>query len=195
MKRSKSNKVAKGGRSSGLRAQLSDGPSYRGQQKVVLRLEGAATKLTTTVTSGLISSSLTLSQSNIQGFLSRFGSTFDEYRILGADVRITPISASSGVSKMWFDEKVATAPSANEPNQRTSVPFANTNAQSQSQKIMRWRARDLLDLEYTTITTVSTPVYFKVYTDAASWGAPITATDLWLVEPVYIIEFRGLKST
>lgn len=194
MKR-RSNKSAKSGRGVGLRAQLSDGPSYRGQQKVILRLEGQAVKLSTTVTTGLISNSLALSQSNIQAFAARFSTTFDEYRILGADVRITPISASSGVSKMWFDEKVATAPSANEPNQRTSVPFANTNAQSQSQKIMRWRARDLLDLEYTTITTVSTPVYFKTYTDAATWGAPVVATDLWLIEPIYIVEFRGLKST
>jgi len=177
------------------RTELGDGPAYAGQQHVRLRLEGTPALLTTTITTGVIASATQINIAGLTGFAARFGSTFDEYRILGADVRVTPVSASSGVSKMWFDEKGSSAPTANEAQERTAVPLANTNAMASSRKTMRWRARDLLDLQYAPIGTGGTPVTFKVYTDLATWGAPIAATNIWLVEPVYIFEFRGLKST
>jgi len=60
---------------------------------------------------------------------------------------------------------------------------------------MRWRAKDLLDLQYTAIGTVSTPVTFKTYTDLANYGAPAAVTNLWLLEPDFIMEFRGIKSS
>jgi hypothetical protein len=194
MKRS-SKKAARKGSQFSVKRELGDGPAYAGQQVARLRLEGTPSLLTTTVTTGVIASAIQLSWSQITGFTTRFGSTFDEYRILGTDVRITPVSASSGVSKMWFDEKTTSAPTANEAKERTSVPLANTSAMSSSRKTMRWRARDLLDLQYTPISTPAVPVTFKVYTDSATWGAPIAVTNLWLVEPVFTIEFRGIAST
>jgi hypothetical protein len=158
-------------------------------------LEGTPLKLSTTVTTGVIASYIYVGKGNITGFASRFGSTFDEYRILGADVKITPLSASVGVTKFWWDEKADASPTANEAQERVSTPLANTNASAASSKIMRWRARDLLDLEYTPIGTDVKPAFFKVYTDTSTWGAPTTVTDLWLIEPRFIVEFRGLKST
>jgi hypothetical protein len=95
---------------------------------------------------------------------------------------------------MWFDEKSTAVPTANESQERTVKPFANTNAMSKSRAAMKWRARDLLDLQYTAIGSSVTPVSFKVYTDA-NYGAPIVVTPLWLIEPVYLVEFRGIKST
>jgi hypothetical protein len=189
---------SKRGKSRGFtpRRELSDGSAYAGQQKVTLRLESGALLLSTTITTGVISSAYPVEASEIVGFATRFGSTFDEYRILGADVRVTPVSASTGVSKMWFDEKSPSAPTSNESQERTVVPLANTNAMASSRKTFRWRARDLLDLQYTAIGTTSVnPVSFKVYTDNALYGAPVAVTNLWLIEPVMIIEFRGLKST
>lgn len=195
----KSSKQSKGSRKGGqkfITRLLSDGPSYAGQQKTILRLEGTPQPLSTIVTSGLIAFAQQLQAAQITGFASRFASTFDEYRILGANVRITPMSASVGVSKLWFDEKSTSAPTANEAQERTSVPLANTNAMASSRRTMRWRARDLLDLEYTaTSVTNVTPVTFKLYTDVATWGAPAAATVLWLVEPEFLVEFRGIKST
>jgi len=173
---------------------LSDGDSYRGQQKTTLVVPGSPFLLTTTVTTGVISALAAVSTGAITSFAARFGSTFDEYRILGANLRITPVAASTGVSKLWFDEKSNAAASLVDSQERNSLSLANTNAMSKSQHVMRWRARDLLDLEYSPIGTVTTPVYWKLYTDTANWGAPAAVTPLWLVEVESIIEFRGLKA-
>jgi hypothetical protein len=176
-----------------IRRELSDGPAYSGQQVAVLKLEGIPSLLTTSG-AGLINTVISLDITAVLGFATRFGSTFDEYRILATKCRITPVSAGSGVSKMWFDEKSAAAPTLNESQERTSQPLANTNTLTSAKRTMAWRARDLLDLQYTPIGTTVTPVYFKVYTNAANWGAVINQPT-WIVEPVFTVEFRGLKST
>jgi hypothetical protein len=175
-------------------ATLSDGPAYAGQQKVVLTLPGLSSKYSTTITTGVIASSLSLSTSRISNFATRFGSTFDEYRILSVLVKLRALSASTGISTFLFDEKDATAPDIDDANQRLGLRLPNTNAAGSILRAMRWRARDLLDLEYSPIGTVSTPVYFKVYTDASSFGAPVAVSDLWIAEFDFTIEFRGIKA-
>lgn len=193
----RNNKVG-GPRGGGLstRAQLSDGPAYRGQQKTKLVIEGSSVLLSTTVTTGIIAYNFPVEVANITGFATRFGSTFDEYRTLGCDFRITPVSASTGISKAWFDEKSAVVPTANESTERTSITLPNTNASGKAMRVLRWKARDLLDLEYSpTSSTTVNPVTFKIYTDLANYGAPAAVTPLWLVQPVFHLEFRGIKST
>jgi hypothetical protein len=176
-------------------AQLSDGPAYAGQQKSVFRLPGTPTLLTTTVTSGLIANSTNISTGNISGFSTRFGSTFDEYRILGCDVIMRPVAASTGISVVMFDEKSSAVPTSSDAANRVGRRLINSNASSDGGSVvMKWRARDLVDLQYTAIGTGVTPCYVKVYTDAATWGAPVVATALWIIEPMLIIEFRGIKS-
>jgi len=174
---------------------LSDGPSFKGQQRVTLRLEGAPSLLNSTVTTGLIANTYQVGINNINGFAARFGSTFTEYRILAADFQISPLSASNGVSKMWFDEKSSATPTINESMERTSTMLTNTNAMSRSKTTMRWRARDLLDLQYTAIGTTVIPVNFKIYTDNSDYGAPIAVAPIWLIEPTFTVEFRELAST
>lgn len=189
-------KSSKRGKLSGnVARELSDGRSFAGQQRTTLRLEGQPILLSTTVTTGVVASVYNISCNSIVGFTTRFGSTFDECRVLSARFRITAVSASTGVTKMWFDEKASASPSANEAQERTSQPFANTNANSKSRNSLTWKARDLLDLQYSPIGSVATPAYFKIYTDTTTWGAPATVTPLWLIEPVFTVEFRGIKST
>jgi hypothetical protein len=96
---------------------------------------------------------------------------------------------------MWFDEKSSTAPTQNESFERSGVTLDNSNANIKSHTSLSWRAKDLLDLNFTAIGTTVTPVYFKVYTDIAPWGAPAVVTSLWIIEPEIIFEFKGLKST
>lgn len=174
---------------------LSDGPSYAGQFSVKMRLPGAPILLSTVVTTGLIATSQGIATGNITGFSSRFGSTFDEYRILGCDWKIRPVSASTGISVMFFDEKSNATPTVTDASERIGRRLPNTNAGPKSVVQMSWRARDLLDLQYTAIGSSVTPAYFKVYTDLTNFGAPVAVTPLWLLEPEYIVEFRGIKST
>ncbi len=176
--------------------ELSNSPSYAGQQRAILQLPGVPELYSTTVTTGVIASRLPVNIGNITGFSSRFGTTFEEYRILAATFKITCVSASTGVSKFWFEEKdVLSTPTSNESQEKTHIVLPNTNASSKSSKTMRWRARDLLDLEYTDINTTVSPVSLSIYTDNTFYGSPSTVTALWLVEFVATVEFRGLSST
>ncbi len=173
---------------------LMDGAAYAGQQRSILRLPCTPSLLSTTVTTGVISAAIQIGSGQITGFTSRFGSTFDEFRILKCKVDIRSVTASTGVSVMFFDEKSISAPTANESFERIGSRCPNTNAKP-NPKSMVWKARDLLDLQYTAIGGSVTPVTFKVYTDTANWGAPSSVTALWIIEPTLTIEFRGLKST
>jgi hypothetical protein len=154
---------------------------------------GASGILSTTVTTGVIANSQGLSIADINTFSTRFGNTFDEYRILGVNVKIRPLADSTGITQLFFDEKSSAAPTVAESYNRTRLTLPNTNAQSKSFTVLRWRARDLLDLEYQPIGTTFTPVYFKTYTDTANFAAPAVVTPLWFYEYDFIMEFRGIK--
>lgn len=171
---------------------LSDGPSYSGQVRVTHRLPCNPGVLTNTVTTGVLAAATAVSVGQIPDFATRFGSTYDEYRILGADVEMIPVSNASGVSVFWFDEKLTSTPTLAQSQDRTARAVPNSNANSKAFTVHRWRARDLLDLEFSAITAAPQPVTFKTYTDAANWGAPIVATALWVPRITLIVEFKGL---
>lgn len=159
-----------------------------------MTLQGTPTLLTFTVTTGVIASAIGIDISHVTGFGARFGSTFDEYRILKAQLNVIPVGANSGISKFWFDEKSTSSPTLLESQERQTMTIPNTNG-SRSRQRMKWRARDLLDLQYTATGTAVTPVTFKTYSDLANYGAPATAEKAWLIEYYITFEFRGLKST
>jgi hypothetical protein len=177
-------------------SRFDDAPSYSGQARFRVTLPAAPLLLRTTVTTGQIASSAEIKAEAVTGFADRFGSTFDEYRIVKCKVLIRPVSASTGVSVMMFDEKNIGPPTSTESQERVGKRLANTNANSRSFCEMTWVARDLLDLNYSPIDSTDViPVAFKTYTDATLWGAPVVATDLWIIEPEITFEFKGLKST
>jgi hypothetical protein len=175
--------------------QLSDSQAYPGQQKVKLTLPGIPIIYSTTVTTGVISAIYPIDKTQILDFALRFGSTFDEYRILGANMKIRALNMASGITSMFFDEKSFAVPSSNDAQERTSRLITNNSSDPKSVTTMRWSARDLLDLQYTAIGTLYLPVTFKIYTDSTNWGSPVTVTQLFLVACDLIIEFRGLAST
>jgi hypothetical protein len=184
-----------GARKSRVSALLSDGPAYAQQPTIRISLPCNLGILNTTVTTGVVAQSSVISSSSVQGFATRFGSTFDEYRIVGADVEIRALtSGASGVSRHFFDEKSSAAPSLADGEERLGTTLPNASSNPASVRTMRWRARDLLDLEYTAIGTATTPVYFKTYTDTANFGSPTTVTPLWLGTALIHFEFRGLKA-
>jgi len=186
-------KTSKRGQSS---QRLPDSNSYAGQQKSLLRLEGVPQLLSTTTGTGVISDTYIVEAQDILAFATRFGNTFDEYRILGADIKVTCTAVSTGVSKFWFDEKSNAVPTLNESQERTVNALPNNSSNSKSCKVFRWRARDLLDLQFSPISTLTVnPVTFKIYTNNANYGAPTSVTPLWLVESVLLMEFRGIASS
>jgi len=191
---SRSSKISQKSRNIIARS-LSDGQSYAGQSKFRVTLPGVPQIITTTAATGVNSTAFQIAFGDILGFATRFGSTFDEYRILGANVRVQATAVSTGLTKFFFDEKTTSAPTANESQERVGVLLDNNSSNSKSSTMMRWRARDLLDLQYTAIASSVTPCTFKIYTDAVNWAAPVSATNLFIVTIDIMFEFRGLKST
>jgi len=170
--------------------ELSDGTAYAGQYKTKIRLPGTPQLLSLVV--GAMASAQPISSAQVTSFAARFGSTFDEYRILGADVKIRPVDQLAGITAFFFDEKSTAAPALIDAQERTSVSLCNQGFQ-RSFKTMKWRARDLLDLQYAAIGTAYTPVTFKAFTNVANYGSA-GSFPVWVIETDLIVEFRGLKA-
>jgi hypothetical protein len=149
--------------------ELSDGLAYAGQQFAMHKIPGSNVKLTTTVTTGVVAQTYAVSSDNITGFNTRFSNTYDEYRIVGADFKLIPLGANAGEMNFWFDEKSAAAPTANMAAERICRQATMNSGSPKSTITMKWRARDLLDLQYSPIGTGVNPVIFKAYTDNTNY--------------------------
>jgi len=148
-------------------------------------------KLTTTVTSGVIAENLLLNKAAVESFIARFGTTFDEYRIVQTVVKMRMFSSTNpGVLQVWYDEKSQSAPTLVEANERYIL--AENASAIDKRPSLKWTASDPLDLQYTAIATSVTPVTFKVYTDNANFGSSAVATDYCELEGSLRFQFRGL---
>jgi hypothetical protein len=172
---------------------VGDSQAYKNQGLHHIKLVTQSTILTNTVTSGLLAANYSVGASNIPTFSTRFASTFDEYRIIKANVRVRPVSAGSGVSRFFFNEESTSNPNATDAADRVGWELSNSNANSSSTRDFKWSPRDIDDLVFTSTGTLVNPVYFKIYTDNATYGAPIVATQLWVISAELTVEFRGLK--
>jgi len=89
-------KGRKNPKTSSVRKQLNDGPSYAGQQVARLRLPTVSIPLATTITTGVLANAFIVQVSNIVAFTTRFGGTFDEYRILVSTLKFEPSACRLG---------------------------------------------------------------------------------------------------
>ncbi len=169
-------------------------PSYPFEQFCQLKLTGTTSLLSTTVTTGLISSAYQVTNTAIGDFATRFGSSFDSYRIVSCEFRVRPCTQASGLSTFWFDESSTTAPTGTSAQERILVVKSNNSSCTASSFSMRWQVRKLEDMSFLPIGTSSTVVTFKVYTDNTAFGSPTTVTQLWYLQPVLTVQFKGIKS-
>jgi hypothetical protein len=129
-------------------------------------------------------------------------SMFDEYRVLGAVVIITPIQVNSaGVTRVYWDDDDSLVPTGITAEQHFSAQFSNCNAiglrvvvqgQEYQGYVYRWSANNLAELIWE--NTGATPpivVSFKMYTDATLGSQP--STTLFLVRCMTRIQFRGMQ--
>jgi hypothetical protein len=148
-------------------------------------------KEVTTVTTGLINSVYTVSTANISSFATRFGSTFDEYRIVQADLTMRLFSSTNpGVIQCWFDEQSTAVPTLVEAEERYISSVSAGAVESKPR--WRWTCSDPKDLQYQPIGTSYVPVTFKFFTNNANFGSSIVATDYFEIESRFRMQFRGL---
>lgn len=171
-------------------------PAFPGQVTFQCPLIVGGGAVLTTVTTGVAAVALAISAGEVNGWAARFGSTFEEFRITRCTTRLRMFSSTNpGVLTCWYDEKNTGAPTLNESESKPRlVDTFPCSSVDQVHKIT-WVPSDPLDLQYTATSTTSVvPVTFKVYTNAADWGAPIVATQVAHIDQEYIVQFRGMHS-
>jgi len=176
---------------------ITDITSYSGSKVYTFRIPANPVKLTTTVTTGVIAYEGQVSPPTvIGGFTTRFGTLFDEYRVIKATIELHPIGLNVGETALFLSEIGLGTPTNLEAEQRPGILLNNNNQLFTLQNnTLSWRATDLLDLQFQNITVGYNGVHYYVYTDNANYGAPTAVTDLWIVRPFLTIEFRGIRST
>jgi hypothetical protein len=171
-------------------------PAYSGQYRYTFRIPGNPLKMSSLVTGTMaqVYGIGNFNTGNIQSWTTKWENLFDEYRIMGCDFLVMPISINAGgVAAFWFDEISALVPVIGDTTRRVvqRIQIAQTG---QKQFTMKWRARDLNDLVYTDTAVDVLPAYFKAYTDTLFLASPAAVNDLFVVQPFFIVEFRGLKT-
>lgn len=169
-------------------------PAFKGQTCVALKVEASPIVFTTTVTTGVISAKIDVQSSAIANFATKFGSLFEEYRIVKA-VFATKLfnSTSPGLITSWVDEKNASSPTLAEAIAKSSNQNSFNASSINRTRTLTWTPHDPLDLQYIAIganTVVST---FKAYTDNINFGSSAVALPYFAVYTTYTIQFRGYK--
>jgi hypothetical protein len=166
--------------------------AYPTQNTNQLVIPGAQLTVSTTVTTGVIATALTVSAGNISNFTARFGSLYEEYRIVRVKFMFKCFSSTNpGLLTHWVDEKQSAAPTLAEAAVKSKLQFS---ASSPSPHVLTWTAQDPLDLQYIDIGTTNVTVCtYKVYSDNAAYGSSIVATAYGTIVPTYYIQFRGLN--
>lgn len=150
-----------------------------------------------TVASGAIANSIAVSFALIDSWSSRYGNTFDEYCITGASFEVRAVTTAgngTGLIYAYLDEKDSalptSAPAAGSP--RLDISFNNYFAPVTHQ--IDWMAKDLADLSWTSTATPITPVYLKIFGNAANTFLDAAAAGQVYVTGALNVDFRGFKN-
>lgn len=174
--------------------QITGSPAYKGNKLVTLELPGAPSLLTNTVTTGLLAFSYSVNPvGGVAGWSTRFGSTFDEWRLESCVFEIIPVGLNVGVTSFFWSENSISV-TITEAEERAATWIKN-NEQRPVNMRLRWRNQDYTDASFRNVSTGFNDVYFYAYTDAANMGAPVVATNLFILRPVFRVQFRGIAST
>lgn len=194
MKNNKNNKNFRLG-SSGKIANPYNSKSYHGQQIVELAMPGQPVYLTGAVTTGLIQYQYNVTLTSLIAS-QRVSDLFDEYRIVGVDMKVICGDPTSGVTVFLWDEATTGVPTGLDAQEKTHEVLSNNACNPKSGSIFKWRARDYKDLTFTSTSVSVTPVTFKVYTNNGTYGAGVAAGSLaqWYLEPTLYLEVRGIEA-
>lgn len=174
---------------------LYEGPAYRGQYRTTFRIPGVPLQVSTGATAAIqaVYGVGNFNIGNIYNWSARFENTFDEYRILGCDMKVTPVTPSTtGLSCFWWDEKSSSIPTGPDASARVVTHIQHNNTHNAI--TVSWRARDLLDLQYTAASVDVLPCYFKIFTNTTVFGTTAVNSLLFVLTPVFIVELRGLQT-
>lgn len=163
---------------------------FAGQPACVLKMLSESNLLTTTVTTGVIAASSGINPGGILNFATRFAG-FNEYRIIKARLIVRFFSVTnSGVLSIWSASNLdSAAPSSSDAEQAKAL---RVNFSANTKEInFDYVPHDPLEQSWTQMGTGFTCGHFKLYTDAANWGAPIAVTTIGNYQWEATVQLRG----
>jgi hypothetical protein len=139
----------------------------------------------------------------IGGWATRFGSTFDEYRVESVTWELMSVGLNTGMTVFFITEQNLGTPTLSEAQQREGLVLKNnvqptvTHKASGTMSFMptiKWVNRDFEDQTWRPITVSTLTGYLSIYTNSSNYGSPVS-TVLWICRPTFNVSFRGLRST
>lgn len=169
------------------------GPVYTpGNSVTRMKIEVFIGKITTTVTTGVISQAYAVQASMIANFGARFV-LFDEYMLEKFQLKIDTSSSNlAGILNIWFEPNIAStsAPGAADAKNNKTLTFpAGANERTHR---LSFNPRNSVTQAWTPISTTTAPIgYLKVYTNATDFAASVVATDYAVLTGIMTVAFRG----
>jgi len=184
-----------------ITATQGDTAAYRGQPVVIMDIP-AEPRLVTTSAAGTAAFVYAPNPvADVNNWLNRFASTFDEYRIRACTFEVVAVSlvpaaapVDCGATMFFLDEDTTIVPIAADARSRVGRLVPNNSGNQRSCFTETWTARDLKDLDYQLVTAASTPIALQAYTDQATFSTDLLSVNLFIVRPILTIEFRGLSA-
>jgi hypothetical protein len=174
---------------------LYESPAYRGQYRDLKRIPGVPLQVSTGATANInaVYGVGNFNIGNIYNWSAKFENIFDEYRILGCDMKVVPVTPTvTGPSCFWWDEKNPSIPTG--PDAQARVVTHIQHSGIHNPKTISWRARDQLDLQYTPCSVDVLPCYFKIFTSTVVFGTTAVNSLFFILIPTFIVQFRGLQT-
>jgi hypothetical protein len=142
---------------------------------------------------GACATAINIDETLIPSFNTRFASTFRECAIVGAriELRLANVVNGTGLIFAFLNEKQSASPVSSEAQDAPHLDMLVSATESPSKYNLDWKARDLLDIGWSPIASVATPVTLKLYASVATTLTGSTTTADILISGAMQIAFRG----
>jgi hypothetical protein len=161
----------------------------------MLKLDFTVTPQIITAAAGLVATSLSISLGTfVTPAITNSLVLFDEYCIVGAifEIRIVNLSNPGGFIIVVIDEKLAAAPTFASVEDKPHLEVLN-QANIDKKYVVKWKAADYLDLQWTPVAINATPAYLKLLSSVAGTGVSAASTYQVTVTGALAVCFRGFS--
>jgi len=145
------------------------------------------------IVAGAIASSVALDTTIIPAWATRFQTLFREYAICGAslEIRLNNVSTTSGLVLAWMEESSSAAPVFADGVDKPRVDMTCGPLFVPRAYHIKWSPRDILDLDYSAVSTNFTPAWLKVFCNVANTFTAAGTTGQVLITGTLALTFRG----
>jgi hypothetical protein len=150
-----------------------------------------------TIATGACANSQAVDANALTELATDFYALFQEYCVVGVtiELRCNATATPQGLYLAYIDEKSSTAPLASEALSRPHVEGSVSNTESPSKHILSWKARDYLDLQWSSTASASgspaIPCYFKIFASTSATGTSASTGAQIMVTGAISLCFRG----